>query len=95
MIMFVQYRTFDLFEKLGMHEQCDAEKAEKGDLIRYYLTEVNNPFLYNDVQVVPPFERIGTKEREKIKKGPTASTFDVTGIEDWYVSTLPHLNRLQ
>ena len=83
MITFVQYRTFDLFEKLGMREKPDAEKAKKGDLIRYYLTQVNNPFLYNDVQVVPPFEPTCTKDKKKIKKGPTASTFKVTGIEEW------------
>ena len=94
MITLVQYRTFDLFEKLGMHEQPDAEKAKKGNLIRYYLTQVNNPLLYNDIQVVPPFEPIATKDGKKIKKGPTASTFEITGIEDWYVFTLLHLNRL-
>ena len=83
MMTFVQHRTFDLFENLGMHQQPDAEKAKKGDLISYYLKEVNNPLLYNDVQVVPPFESIATKDGKKGEKGPTASTFDVTGIEEW------------
>ncbi len=83
MIKLEQYRTFDLFEKLGMHEQLDAEKAKKGDLIRYYLKEANNPLLYNDVQVVPPFDPIDTKDGGESKKGPTAITFEVTGIEEW------------
>lgn len=76
-------RTFKLFKKLGMEKQADAEKAKKGDLIRYYLTGVNTPLLYNDVQVVPPLEPITTQSGKKIEKGPRASTFNVTGIEEW------------
>ena len=67
----------------GAEKKCGAENAKKGDLIRYYLKGVNTPLLYNDVQVVPPLEAIITKRGKKIEKGPTASTFDVTGIEEW------------
>ena len=66
-----------------MEKQEDAEKAKKGNLIRYYLTGVNTPQLYNDVQVIPNSEPIITKAGKKIEKGPTASTFNVTGIEEW------------
>ena len=66
-----------------MEKQCDAEKAKKGDLIRYYLTGVNTPLLYNDVQVIPPLPAIATKTGKKMQKGPTASTFSVNGIEEW------------
>ena len=76
-------------------KECGAEKAKKGDLIRYYLKGVNTPLLYNDVQVVPPLEPIITKTEKKIEKGPRASTFRVTGIEEWYVLTLLHIISLQ
>lgn len=76
-------RTFDLFKQLGMNKQDDVEKAKKGDLIPYYLTGVNTPLLYNDVQVIPPLGERITKRGQKIEKKPTASTFGVTGIEEW------------
>ena len=66
-----------------MEKQCDAEKAKKGDLIRYYLKGENTPLLYNDVQVIPPLPAIQTETGKMIEKGPTASTFGVTGIEEW------------
>ena len=62
---------------------CGAENAKKGDLIRYYLKGVNTPLLYNDVQVVPPLKPIFIKPDKTIERGPSASTFDVTGIEEW------------
>lgn len=71
---------------LGMEQQRDVEKAKKGNLIKYYLTgdkTVNTPLLYNDVQVTLPLKPIVTSAGKKIQKGPTASTFDVTGIEEW------------
>ncbi len=77
------FRTFELFKKLGMEKQRDAEKAKKGNLIPYYLTGVNTPLLYNDIQVIPPLEAIITKAGKKIEKGPRASTFGVTGVEEW------------
>ena len=66
-----------------MEKQGDAEKAKKGDLIPYCLKGTNTPLLYNDVQVIPPLPAIKTKTGKMIKKGPTASTFGVTGIEEW------------
>ena len=81
--MLVYCRTFALFEELGMKKQPDAEQAKKGDLIRYYLTGVNTPLLYNDVQVIPPLQPKISETGKKIEKGPTASTFKVTGIEEW------------
>lgn len=77
------HRTFKLFEKLGMVKQPDAEKAKKGDLIQYHLNGVNTPLLYNEVQVVPPLAPITSRTGKKIAKGPRASTFGVTGIEEW------------
>ena len=66
-----------------MKKQCDAEKAQKGDLIRYYLQGPNNPQLFNDVQTVPPFEEaIGQEDKKKKEKAPTAKTFGVTGLLD-------------
>lgn len=67
----------------GPKKECGAENAKKGDLIRYYLKGVNTPLLYNDIQVIPPLETITTKKGNKVQKGATASTFDVTGIEEW------------
>ena len=67
----------------GPKKECGAENAKKGDLIRYYLKGVNTPLLYNDVQVIPPLKPIITKTEKKIERGPTASTFHVTGIEEW------------
>ena len=67
-----------------MKKQCDAEKAQKGDLIPYYLQGPNNPQLYNDVQTVQTFEEaIGQDARKKKEKAPTAKTFKVTGLLDW------------
>ena len=73
-----------------MKAQENAEEAKKGDLIRYHLKGDNTPLLYNDVQVVPPLEPITTKAGTKIQKGPRATTFKVTGVEEWWVSTLLH-----
>ena len=62
---------------------CGAENAKKGDLIRYYMKGRNTPLLYNDVQVIPPLKPITTKSNKTIERGPSASTFHVTGIEEW------------
>ena len=64
--------TLALFKELGMKEH-QAKDAQPGDLIPYYLKGENCPQLYNDVQIVPG------------SKGPTAKTFKVTGLLDWYV----------
>lgn len=64
-------------------KEVDVEKAKKGNLIRYYLTGPNNPLLYNDVQVIRPWSLATTQTGKTIEKGPTAHTFDVTGIEEW------------
>ncbi|KAK4696357.1 hypothetical protein P7C71_g1551, partial [Lecanoromycetidae sp. Uapishka_2] len=85
----VMKQTFQLFDKLGMTKQCNAENAKKGDLIPYYLNGENTPLLYNDVQVITTLEPITIKAGKKIKKGPSASTFDVTGIEEWYQEAKP------
>ena len=66
-----------------MRKQHDAEKAKKGDLIRYYLQGPNTPQLYNDVQTVVPFEEVTGQDSNKKEKAPTAKTFNVTGLEDW------------
>ncbi len=66
-----------------MNKQPEIEEAKKGDLIPYYLSGVNTPLLYNDVQVIPPLEPIKTQSNKEVKRGPTASTFNVTGIEEW------------
>ena len=67
-----------------MEMQPDAEKAKKGNLIRYYLQGPNTPQLYNDVQIRLPSEEITAQDEQKEKKkGPTAKTFNVTGLEDW------------
>ena len=80
---FAHHRTFKLFEFLKMEKQPDINQAKKGNLIPYYLTGVNTPLLYNDVQVVPPLKPITTQAGKQIDKGPTAKTFNVTGIEEW------------
>ena len=84
-----------MFKKLKMEKQPDVEKAKKGNLIPYYLTGINTPLLYNDVQVIPPLKPVTTQTGKTIDKGPTAKTFKVTGIEEWWVSTPlhPHLLR--
>ena len=67
-----------------MRKQHDAERANKGDLIPYYLQGPNNPQLYNDVQTITPFDEVTCKDdKKKKKKAPTAKTFKVTGLEDW------------
>lgn len=67
-----------------MEKQPDAEHAQKGDLIPYYLQGPNTPQLYNDVQVIPPFEEVtGQDDKKEKKKAPTAKTFKITGLLDW------------
>ena len=76
-----------------MTKQTDIEKAKKGDLIRYWLNGNNTPLLYNDVQVIsnpkpipngaPSSEAVPDKAGKEVKTGPTAKTFNVTGIEEW------------
>ena len=65
----------------------DAEGAKKGDLIPYYLNGPNTPLLYNDIQVIPPWKgpiiNEAGKKPEKAPKGPTGSTFKITGLEEW------------
>ena len=68
-----------------MNKQHDAERAKKGDLIRYYLKGPNTPQLYNDVQTILPFGEVTGQDNNnnKKEKAPTAKTFNVTGLEDW------------
>lgn len=76
-------------------DTCGAENAKKGDLIRYYLKGVNTPLLYNDIQVIPPLKPKITESKKTIERGPSASTFNVTGVEEWYVSILVHGSLVQ
>ena len=97
----VIFRTFALFDQLKM-EKKPLKGAQKGDLVPYYMNGVNTPQRFNDVGITvgQPVHTQDTGPKECSKchqqcscpccpapdKGPTAKTFNVTGLLDWQVS---------
>ncbi|KAG8533189.1 uncharacterized protein KY384_001972 [Bacidia gigantensis] len=83
--------TFALFDLLEMKDSS-SEEPKVGDLIPYYLTGPNNPQLYNDVRVVPkvdPLPKQGDPPKKEKNDSPTAKSFKVTGLLDWYEDEVP------